>query len=166
MNNDRTVINTDEFTFFYKGPFSQFCPSPFVENGIEFGCCEQYMHYHKAMFFGDEQTAKKILNTSIPMMQKTLGREVKNFDNFVWERVREYFVFTGKVVKFRTHKDLCGLLMKTEKTLLVECSPTDETWGIGLAIDNPDIYDKSKWKGFNLLGMSITAVRDYIGSGK
>jgi len=53
-------------------------------------------------------------------------------------------------------------LLETYPRVLVEASPYDAIWGIGLDVDDPLAYNRDTWKGLNLLGFIITEVRDEI----
>ena len=44
----------------------------------------------------------------------------------------------------------------------VEASPMDTIWGIGLAQDNSQANDPTKWRGDNLLGFALMVVRDQL----
>ena len=50
---------------------------------------EQYMMYKKAMYFHDNDTAKKILETDDVAKIKSLGRIVKNYDDNYWNGIRQ-----------------------------------------------------------------------------
>ena len=52
--------------------------------------------------------------------------------------------------------------MATGDSILVEASPVDKIWGIGLAADNPDAQNPLKWKGQNMLGFALMEVRDEL----
>ena len=120
------------------------------------------MMWSKAMLFGDEQTASQILAAGNPGEAKTLGRQVKRFDNKVWERERFGIVVTGSVAKFSQHQDLQIFLLGTGKRVLVEASPVDQIWGIGLAANDPKATDPSRWRGENLLGFALMQARETI----
>lgn len=145
-------------TPFYTGVFSNWHPSEFSIAGIKFNCVEQYMMFAKAKFFKDEETALKIMKSSNPGEQKALGRTVKNFSAPRWNAIARHTVFVGCNNKFKNNPDLLKELEKTKGTLLVEASPIDCIWGVGLPI-GPDVYDRSKWKGTNWLGEVLTDVR-------
>lgn len=53
-------------------------------------------------------------------------------------------------------------LLDTAPTLLVEASPFDRVWGVGLGADNPRIDDPASWRGSNLLGKILTKLRDEL----
>jgi ribA/ribD-fused uncharacterized protein len=100
--------------------------------GISFNCSEQYMVFHKALTFHDYDTASKIMNASHPADQKALGRKVKNFNPDAWNKVARKIVYQGCFYKFTQNPDAFNYLVSTDGTLLVEASPTDVIWGIGI----------------------------------
>lgn len=148
-----------KYLFFLNGPLCQWWRSKFIENDIEFNCCEQYMMYHKAMLFNDKETANKILNTKEPREQKKLGRLVKNFDQKLWDIAKEKIVKEGNYLKFSQNEDLKEYLCDTYPYTLVEANKYDKIWGIGMFSHDPNINDTSKW-GQNLLGKNLMKVRD------
>lgn len=149
----------EKFTFFWSGPFSQWYPSNFVSEQINYNCAEQYMMYQKAMFFGDHKSAERILETVKPSEQKALGRQVKNFDLDKWNQVAKEIVYNGNHEKFRQNKDLYKSLMDTVGTTLVEASPYDKIWGIGLKENDPRALNRNSWMGSNWLGEILTQLR-------
>lgn len=158
------LIKMDNFTFFYGADscLSQWHRSKFVVKGIEFNCCEQFMMYCKAMLFGDTETADAIMATDDPYEQKRLGRSVKNFDDDVWKLVGEKYVYIGNLNKFKQNKEMKNYLLSTNNTEIVEASGTDRIWGIGLSLNDPNLRDRSKWKGTNKLGKILMRVRDTL----
>jgi ribA/ribD-fused uncharacterized protein len=153
---------TDDYYFFFRHKFGQWTRADIHENGIKFNCNEQFMMYKKAMLFGDHETAKKILETENPKTQKRLGREVKNFIPAVWDENKYLIVLRGNFLKFTQHTELKERLIATGNRLLVEASPYDNIWGIGLGYDDDRVLDQIQWKGANLLGIALTEVRDTL----
>lgn len=151
-----------EFTFFWDGPFSQWYPSFFTVDGVEYCCCEQYMMAKKALFFGDNDTYKKIMETTSPREQKKLGREVKNFNEGQWNKVAKDIVEEGNYAKFSQNKSLKDILLATKGTSLVEASPYDKIWGIGLREGDPLTLSRETWRGTNWLGEVLDKVRDRL----
>lgn len=153
----------EEFTFFWKdnSPFSQWYAAKFIINEVEFNSAEQYMMYMKAALFGDEEVAEKILKAKLPVQQKALGRKVRHFEQEKWESHCKKFVYEGNYAKFTQNEELKKELLRTKGTL-VEASPVDEIWGVGLAEDDPRIKDRRTWRGENWLGEILTQVRDEI----
>lgn len=152
------------FTFFFTeaSPFSQWFRSDFVVDGQTFNCAEQYMMFGKAQLFDDGATAAEILAADHPRDHKALGRKVKPFDDGTWRREREAIVMKGNRAKFTQRADLLAQLLATRGTTLVEASPYDKIWGIGLAASDPRANDPAQWKGQNLLGKILTALRDEL----
>ncbi|BFT69169.1 NADAR family protein [Paenibacillus sp. P36] len=134
----------EKFTFFYRteSPFSQWHPAPFQIDGITFNCAEQYMMYQKAKLFQDEKIAAKILSAQTPREQKELGRAVRNFQHDKWETSCRQFVYEGSYAKFTQNQSLLEKLLATKGTTLVEASPTDRIWGVGLLEDDPRILNR------------------------
>lgn len=152
-------MENNEYTFFWSGPFSQWHPSKFVIDGIQFTHAEQYMMYKKAMLFSDTETADKILKAKHPKEQKALGRQVKNFSSQEWEKNCKKFVYDGNYAKFTQNSDLMKKLMDTGDSLLVEASPYDKIWGIGLNEEDAKITPEEQWPGKNWLGEVLTNLR-------
>ncbi|CAF0725279.1 unnamed protein product [Rotaria sp. Silwood1] len=148
----------DKFHFFYAtaSPFSNFHPCNLLENGIQFHTTEQYMMYHKAKLFNDNETAEAILQATTPADCKALGRTVKNFDEKLWMDNRTPILSQGLYLKFTEDDQLKQALLKHYGSLLVEAAGNDGIWGVGLKQDNPLIRNRSTWKGLNLLGYILT----------
>jgi ribA/ribD-fused uncharacterized protein len=152
------------YTFFFTeaSPFSQWYRCTFTAGGTTFHCAEQYMMHGKALLFGDAQVAAEILAADHPRQHKALGRKVKGFDDAAWRRERLAIVRAGNHAKFTQNPALRDLLLATRGTTLVEASPYDKIWGIGLAASDPRAQDAKQWKGQNLLGQILTALRDEL----
>lgn len=163
----------EDFIFFWKqqkyknkpigkGCLSQWYMSDFIIDGIRYCCAEQYMMAKKAELFGDYEIYSQILNTNKPKEIKSLGRKVKNFLPAIWEKHKVKVVFDANFAKFSQNKELREYLCATEKLILVEASPYDTIWGIGLAEDEPYLWEPNLWLGKNLLGFVLMDVRDKI----
>lgn len=154
-------MHEERFFFFWKNrsPFSNWFMKDFEMNGIKFNCAEQAMMYEKAVLFGDSQTALQILMEKMPSKQKALGRQVSGFDESVWKQMREPIVKAILLKKFSQNEDLIVELFKTQGKTLVEASPVDNIWGIGLAEDDERAANRTSWNGLNLLGKLLTEVR-------
>ncbi len=152
------------YTFFFTeaSPFSQWYRCSFTVNERTFMCAEQYMMHGKALLFGDAAIAAEILTASHPKQHKALGRRVANFDDVVWKREREAIVMAGSRAKFTQNPELKALLLATAGTTLVEASPYDRIWGIGLSATHPKAQDPASWRGQNLLGKILTQLRDEL----
>jgi ribA/ribD-fused uncharacterized protein len=138
--------------------FSQWWKCRFSVDGQAYTSAEQFMMAGKARLFGDAATLAEILATDDPSKVKALGRKVKDFDEKKWAAGRMEIVVRGNVAKFGTGA-LRTYLIDTGDELLVEASPTDRIWGIGLARDADDAKDPRRWKGQNLLGFALVRAR-------
>ncbi len=146
-----------------KGVLSQWWPADFKdEEGVKFSSAEQYMMYKKAILFKDWEIAKEILQTRDPRIVKKLGREVKNFRKLDWDRQAFEYVVRGNYLKFSQNKDLKDFLIATGSLILVEASPYDDIWGVGLLEASRLINNPNKWPGLNLLGFALMEVRDRL----
>jgi ribA/ribD-fused uncharacterized protein len=151
-----------EYVFFWGGPFSQWKKADMVIDGVTYNCCEQFMMAEKARFFEDEAHHIAIMSTNSPRIQKKIGRAVVGFDAEEWNEVCRDIVYKANYAKFTQNEDLKEELLATGDKTIVEASPYDTIWGIGMAKDDPDIEDESKWKGTNWLGEAIMDVREDI----
>ena len=142
-----------------KSCFSQWWLSPY---GVEYRTAEHFMMAAKARLFGDAATLERILAAGHPKQAKDLGRSVAGFDEAVWLAHRFDFVVAGNQAKFSQHPDLAGFLLGTGQRVLVEASPVDRIWGIGLAADSPDAARPDHWRGLNLLGFALMQVRQML----
>ena len=155
-------IDRDNFYFFWGGPFSQWGKYPIKIDDVEYCTNEQYMMACKARLFEDKETLDKIMEEKDPKKQKALGRQVKNFDKDKWEKICRDVVYRANYAKFTQHNDLYDFLMNTNSKIIVEASPYDCIWGIGLSVSDERIYDIDKWRGTNWLGEAIMKVRKNI----
>ncbi len=142
-----------------KSCFSQWWPASFTVDGTEYRTAEHYMMASKARLFGDTAAYERILAASHPKQAKDLGRSVADFDEIAWLEHRFGFVVTGNHAKFSQHPDLAAFLISTGQRILVEASPVDRIWGIGLAPDSDDASRPERWRGLNLLGFALMQVR-------
>ena len=159
---------TEEFELFWHGPLSQWEESYFTIDGVEYNCCEQYMMAEKARLFEDEETLDMIMEAEDPLTQKKLGRVVSGYSDGVWQRDEPNgyphcwnIVWRGNMAKFSQNNWLKRQLLATEGTL-VEASPNDRIWGIGLKASSPLARDRSSWPGLNWLGEVLTSVRQHL----
>jgi ribA/ribD-fused uncharacterized protein len=144
------------------GCLSQWWPSPFVVDGVTFASAEHYMMWRKAKLFGDDDIADEIVTVRHPNQAKALGRRVRDFDDEVWAAERFDIVVAGSVAKFSQHADLREFLLRTGERVLVEASPRDRVWGIGLAASDPRAADPAQWRGHNLLGFALMRARSIV----
>ncbi|MEU8653956.1 NADAR family protein [Streptomyces sp. NPDC048737] len=138
---------------------SQWWPSPFTVAGVEYRTAEHWMMAGKARLFGDAEAERRALAADHPSEAKKAGRAVRGFDEAVWERERFRIVVEGGVHKFGADPKLRGYLLGTGERVLVEASPVDRVWGIGLAADDKAAWDPERWRGLNLLGFALMEAR-------
>ncbi len=132
---------------------------PFEVDGIAYRTAEHFMMAEKARLFGDEKTCARVLEAASPAEAKKLGRLVGNFDEQAWLAARNDIVVRGNEAKFSQHPHLKDFLLGTGDRVLVEASPVDRIWGIGLAATDPGAEDPKQWRGLNLLGFALMEVR-------
>ena len=142
--------------------FSQWWEQAFTVEGIPYLTAEHWMMAEKARLFNDNSALAKILAATKPAAAKAFGREVLNFDPSVWNDKKRQIVVQGNVHKFSQNPELQAFLLATGDKIIVEASPRDQIWGIGLGPENPKALHPSTWRGQNLLGFALMEVRDLI----
>ncbi len=143
-----------------KSCFSQWYPSAFIVDGISYKTAEHWMMAKKAQLFNDHEIFEKIIAAEKPAIVKALGREVKHFDPAVWEAAAYAIVVEGNRHKFSRDAALTNFIKNTKEKILVEASPADAIWGIGLPQDAKETSNPFEWRGTNLLGFALMEVRD------
>ena len=141
------------------GFLSNWYRSEFSVDGIKFTSMEQYMMYKKAILFEDAEIASQILKTDDVVLIKELGRKVSNYNDTVWNGMRQVVIYKGLLEKFRQNDDLRKSLLDTGDDMLAECAVKDSVWGIGLSMTDDNRNDINAWRGQNLLGFSLMLVR-------
>lgn len=144
---------------------SQWWPSPFTVDGVTYASAEHWMMVGKARLFGDAAAAQTAVAAKSPAEAKEAGRLVRGFDEAVWERERYALVVAGSLHKFGQDPALREFLLATGDRVLVEASPMDRIWGIGLAADDPRAQDPAAWRGLNLLGFALMDARTGLRAG-
>ncbi|MEV6739909.1 NADAR family protein [Streptomyces sp. NPDC051104] len=145
---------------------SQWWPSPFTVDGVEYATAEHWMMASKARLFDDAEAERKVLQSPEPALAKKAGRLVRGFDDAIWERERFGIVVEGGVHKFAAHEELRDFLLGTGERVLLEASPLDRVWGIGLAADDERAADPERWRGPNLLGFALMEARTRLAAGQ
>lgn len=143
-----------------KSCLSQWWPDSFDADGVNYPTAEHYMMAEKARLFADDKHLQAILETEDPGKAKHLGRKVAGFDQQEWMDHRFDIVVKGNRLKFSQNDHLKDFLVNTGNCILVEASPTDRVWGIGMQQGEPGIESPKKWRGLNLLGFALMEVRD------
>ncbi|MFE0100954.1 NADAR family protein [Streptomyces sp. NPDC059009] len=141
---------------------SQWWPSPFTADGVEYATAEHWMMAAKARLFGDASAERAALTARTPAEAKKAGRLVQGFDEAIWERERFALVVEGSVHKFSSDEALRTFLVATGDRVLVEASPLDRVWGVGLAADDERAQDPERWRGLNLLGFALMEARERL----
>jgi ribA/ribD-fused uncharacterized protein len=141
---------------------SQWYPASFAVDGQTFATAEHFMMAGKAQLFGDTETYERILVAPTPGAAKDLGRRVRGFDDERWKAICMEIVIRGNLEKFRQNVPLRDFLLGTNNRVLVEASPVDRIWGIGLAADDPRATHPELWEGPNLLGFALMAARQQL----
>lgn len=158
----------EQFTFFWNeadGPkqcFNQWYRKPFIHKNFKFKSAEQAMMAEKALLFHDIGTLHDILESGTPAAAKALGRLVQNFDQSVWDRCKLSIVYQINISKFSQDPIALKNLLDTAGTTLVEASPVDKVWGIGLSESDPKALDRATWEGENLLGRVLMLTRETL----
>lgn len=166
--------------------FSQWHPSKFIYKDITFSSAEQFMMYSKAKLFGADDIAQKIIDyNEKPLIKQFLngelsdtdicndkgmlrewdayqkaikdhGREVKDYVEAVWVEKRVPIVSVASREKYDQNPSYKAELMKCSGTKMVEASPYDKIWGIGLDQYKAEKIPAEQWPGLNLLGNVLT----------
>ena len=177
MKFDKDSLNDnyteEDFCFFWghtpskDGSITETCLSQwwlcsFMENQIIFCCAEQYMMYKKALLFDDYEYAQKIISCKNPKKIKEYGRLVKNFDENKWDEEKYNIVLKGNILKFSQNGELYHYLVGTNSKILVEASPYDRVWGIGMRKNAEGVLVPDNWKGQNMLGFALMDTRERL----
>ncbi|MFE7901082.1 NADAR family protein [Streptomyces sp. NPDC057424] len=145
---------------------SQWWPAPFTVDGVAYATAEHWMMAAKARLFEDAAAERAALAAGHPAEAKKAGRLVRGFDEATWARERFRIVVEGSVHKFGAHPELLAYLLGTGDRVLVEASPVDRVWGIGLAADDEAAMDPERWRGPNLLGFALMEARERLGTAR
>ncbi len=164
--------NHSEFVFFWKvdasgstvskSCLSHWYPCRFHADGTMYSSAEQYLMAEKALLMRDFDTYVQILATDDPAEAKKLGRQVRNFDQILWDRNCMKIAFKANLLKFSQNEQLLDFLLSTGDSILAEASPYDAIWGIGLAESDPRARHPRLWPGRNLLGSALMQVRFHL----
>ncbi|WP_327292359.1 NADAR family protein [Streptomyces sp. NBC_01198] len=144
------------------GCLSQWWPAPFAVDGVTYATAEHWMMAGKARLFGDADAEHRAVAANHPKAAKAVGRSVRGFDEARWQQERFALVAAGSRHKFGQHPDLRAFLLATAGRVLVEASPRDRVWGIGLAADDERADAPARWRGLNLLGFALMDARDRL----
>lgn len=145
-----------------KACLSQWWFSDFIKEGVKYATAEHYMMANKAKLFNDMDVFEKIITKPFPKDVKDLGRQIKNFDASIWNANKYEIVKAGNYLKFSQNESLKQFLIHTKNKVLVEASPVDAIWGIGMSEDDPKAKNPIEWRGENLLGFALMEVRNEL----
>lgn len=146
-------------------PFSNWRAGKITLDGFDYSCGEQRMMHCKAALFGDLAASERVLASPSPWSQKQIGRSIRGYDEAVWEDDRMPMMIEIVFQKAIQDDSTRAHLMATGTAVIVEASPHDPVWGIGLSENDPASLDPSLWKGRNLLGRAWMAAREHIRAG-
>jgi ribA/ribD-fused uncharacterized protein len=152
---------TEEFIFYFgeESIFSHWYKCNFQIEAQDYCCVGQYMMYKKALLFGDDAIAQKIMNSTSPPRHRMLGKQIQGFDKKKWHEHCRTYSLEGNIAKFSQNPVLKEALLQSAGKIFAEASPYDRVWGIGLSLSNPKIYDRANWRGKNWAGESLEAAR-------
>ncbi|MGC4944476.1 NADAR family protein [Kribbella sp. DT2] len=141
---------------------SQWFHAPFTVDGVRYPTAEHWMMAGKARLFGDRDAEQAVIAAGHPQQAKAIGRTVNGFATETWQRRRLALVVEGNVHKFAQNDALRAYLIGTNDRVLVEASPVDRIWGIGLAADDDRAGHPAQWRGLNLLGFALMRAREQL----
>ena len=144
-----------------KSCLSQWYLAGFSVDGVYYATAEHYMMAEKARLF-DASKVEQIINAKSPGEAKALGREVDDFNQELWDSVSFDIVVKGNLAKFSQNEEIKEFLLAGKNRVLVEASPKDIVWGIGLSEDDKEAENPYKWRGLNKLGFALMVVRDKL----
>jgi ribA/ribD-fused uncharacterized protein len=145
-----------------QGCLSQWYPAPFTADGVRYATAEHYMMAGKARLFGDAEAERLVLADDDPATAKSAGRRVRGFEEDTWTAHRYGLVVAANTAKFTQSPPLGNYLLATGERVLVEASPYDTVWGVGLSAARPEARHPARWRGLNLLGFALMEVRDEL----
>ena len=144
------------------GFLSNWYMSDFIEDGRLYTSMEQYLMYGKAAVFKDEEMQQAILTTHDVAEIKQYGRQVKGYNETVWNGFRQLVLYRGLWLKFSQNEELRQKLIDTGNDMLVECARNDKIFACGISMKDPMRFDMSKWSGKNLLGFALMDLREQL----
>lgn len=162
MTRERDYTETEEYVLFLNSVYSQWYPCQFKDKEENtFKNAEQFMMYHKFKCL-EPENAYKILEIHNPRLIKQMGRNIIKYDEVKWSNIREQVVTLGNYYKFTQNPNLLDILLEHQNKTIVEASPEDKIWGIGLWENDARCLNRESWLGLNLLGISIMSARNMI----
>ncbi|GAA4898473.1 NADAR domain-containing protein [Tessaracoccus lubricantis] len=142
-----------------RGCLSENYQADFEADGEVFRTAQHYVTWRKAQLFGDHHAAQRVLRAEAPTKARAIGRSVRPFNDEVWKRHRFEIAVAANLAKFGAHPHLLQYLKSTGSKILVEASPIDRVWGIGLSSDDPAAREPARWPGLNIQGFALMEAR-------
>jgi ribA/ribD-fused uncharacterized protein len=164
-------LETETGVYFWGGILSNWAKIGFtaqaeIDGAFErYNTSEQYMMRVKADLFKDADAATRVMATSDPRKQKAIGRSIQGYSDAVWDGAARDLTYPGVYAKFEQNAKERDLLLSTCDKIIVEASPLDTKWGVGLEHLDERIFDKSQWRGTNWLGHMLMRARDDLRAG-
>ena len=166
MGPDKVAIQekNDNMLFYRSDAYlSNFYSAPMTIENVEYQSVEQFFTAEKTRTFGANITVNKIMDSNSPSEMKFFGKNTKGFSQSIWDAKASTVLLAGLRSKFHQNTNLQRKLLDTQQKHLAEASKNDKVWGIGMAITDPNAFDREKWQGKNQLGNLLMKVRDEIG---
>ena len=137
--------------------------SHFTHNDQKYLCNEQWFLSEKCKYFEHPEAADQILKESDPGKMVQIAK-VCTGDNHNWKESEFSIMEEGLMNKFEQNPECKEFLLKTGTKKLIEGSPYDTHWGVGLWYSDPRIDDERNWRGFNCnnLGQALMNCRDKL----
>lgn len=137
--------------------------------GKQFKLREQWMMCLKALLFAQNDVYRKcnlkivkgIMETTEPSAIKNFGRQIKGFDEIVWNKYKYAIVANGNYLEFSQNEHMKNILLATNQREIIEAAHYDSVWGIGFNEKDALKTDRNLW-GQNLLGKAIMEVREVL----
>ena len=143
-------------------PLSNFYPSSFIHEGVQYISSEQLIQANKAKLFGDKETYNEILCCTTSLECKNLSKQIRNVDEKKWEQEALNACLPGIRAKFYQNTNVMDtLLSKTGIKRIVECA-SDRLWGTGVPLDDPECLNPMKWISQGILGQILECIRDEV----
>ena len=148
-----------QIAFFRKYcPLSNHCPAPIKINDKEYNCTEQMFLSEKCYAYGHQRSGDLIRTMTDPAMMVQEAKVCQGY-NDNWDKDMYDIMLTAQLAKYTQNQIHRDFLIATGDRRLVEGSPYDSVWGVGVAFTDPKIDDMKNWKGDNLLGEALMATR-------
>ena len=154
--NGITVFYSKESIF---SNFNMRCPIN-IEN-TTYNCTEQYFQYQKAMTFGDDVTADKILQAESPFLQKQFSKDIKGYVHDDWIKKEREILYKANLAKYEQNPVAREALFRTGNNQLGEAS-LDKKWGTGVKIESTLATDTKSWNGQNHFGQLLMDIRKQL----